>query len=88
MTRKIFWKKSLDQLEPEDFSGMKLRRVLGVMGLLLMGIRVIIGTGIFILKYCGCKLLWNCFNTVFRPGRYLTVRSLPYATPNLHPWYP
>lgn len=43
MTRKIFWKKSLDQLEPEDFRGMKLRRVLGVMGLLLMGIRVIIG---------------------------------------------
>jgi basic amino acid/polyamine antiporter, APA family len=49
MTRKIFLKKSIDQLELEDFSCVKLRRVLGVWGLLLMGIGAIIGAGIFIL---------------------------------------
>ena len=32
MTRKIFWKKSLDQLEPEDFSGMKAEEGSGSYG--------------------------------------------------------
>lgn len=49
MTRKIFWKKPIDQLL-EVSSGKKgLKKVLGTTGLLLMGIGAIIGAGIFIL---------------------------------------
>ena len=49
MTRKIFWKKSIDQLSEITEGEKGLKRVLGTPGLLLMGIGAIIGAGIFIL---------------------------------------
>jgi basic amino acid/polyamine antiporter, APA family len=49
MTRKIFWKKSVDQLIEITEKDKGLKRVLGTPGLLLMGIGAIIGAGIFIL---------------------------------------
>jgi basic amino acid/polyamine antiporter, APA family len=49
MTRKIFWKKSINQLTEITEGDKGLKRVLGTSGLLLMGIGAIIGAGIFIL---------------------------------------
>jgi len=49
MTRKIFWKKSINQLTEITKGDKGLKRVLGTPGLLLMGIGAIIGAGIFIL---------------------------------------
>lgn len=49
MTRKIFWKKSINQLTEITEGDKGLKRVLGTPGLLLMGIGAIIGAGIFIL---------------------------------------
>ena len=49
MTRKIFWKKSINQLLETSEGEKGLKRVLGTSGLLLMGIGAIIGAGIFIL---------------------------------------
>ena len=49
MTRKIFWKKSINQLTEITEGDKGLKRVLGTRGLLLMGIGAIIGAGIFIL---------------------------------------
>ncbi len=49
MTRKIFWKKSIDQLLEATEGDKGLKRVIGTPGLLLMGIGAIIGAGIFIL---------------------------------------
>jgi basic amino acid/polyamine antiporter, APA family len=49
MTRKIFWKKSINQLLETSQGDKGLKRVLGTPGLLLMGIGAIIGAGIFIL---------------------------------------
>ena len=49
MTRKIFWKKSINQLSEITEGDKGLKRVLGTPGLLLMGIGAIIGAGIFIL---------------------------------------
>jgi basic amino acid/polyamine antiporter, APA family len=49
MTRKIFWKKSINQLLETTEGEKGLKRVLGTPGLLLMGIGAIIGAGIFIL---------------------------------------
>ena len=49
MTRKIFWKKSIDQLSEITEGDKGLKRVLGTPALLLMGIGAIIGAGIFIL---------------------------------------
>ncbi len=49
MTRKIFWKKSINQLLETTEGEKGLKRVLGTSGLLLMGIGAIIGAGIFIL---------------------------------------
>jgi APA family basic amino acid/polyamine antiporter len=49
MTRKIFWKKSINQLSEITEGDKGLKRVLGTPALLLMGIGAIIGAGIFIL---------------------------------------
>ena len=49
MTRKIFWKKSINQLLETSEGDKGLKRVLGTSGLLLMGVGAIIGAGIFIL---------------------------------------
>ena len=49
MTRKIFWKKTIDQLLEATEGDKGLKRVIGTPGLLLMGIGAIIGAGIFIL---------------------------------------
>jgi APA family basic amino acid/polyamine antiporter len=49
MTRKIFWKKSINQLLETSEGDKGLKRVLGTTGLLLMGVGAIIGAGIFIL---------------------------------------
>ena len=49
MTRKIFWKKSINQLLETGEGDKGLKRVLGTSGLLLMGVGAIIGAGIFIL---------------------------------------
>ena len=49
MTRKIFWKKSINQLLEATEGDKGLKRVIGTPGLLLMGIGAIIGAGIFIL---------------------------------------
>ena len=49
MTRKIFWKKSINQLLETGEGDKGLKRVLGTTGLLLMGVGAIIGAGIFIL---------------------------------------
>jgi APA family basic amino acid/polyamine antiporter len=49
MTRKIFWRKTIDQLLEATEGDKGLKRVIGTPGLLLMGIGAIIGAGIFIL---------------------------------------
>jgi APA family basic amino acid/polyamine antiporter len=49
MTRKIFRKKSINQLLETSEGDKGLKRVLGTSGLLLMGVGAIIGAGIFIL---------------------------------------
>ena len=49
MTRKIFWKKTIDELLEATEGDKGLKRVIGTPGLLLMGIGAIIGAGIFIL---------------------------------------
>jgi basic amino acid/polyamine antiporter, APA family len=49
MTRKIFWRKTIDQLLEATEGDKGLKRVIGTSGLLLMGIGAIIGAGIFIL---------------------------------------
>ena len=49
MSRKIFWKKSINQLLETSEGDKGLKRVLGTSGLLLMGVGAIIGAGIFIL---------------------------------------